>query len=151
MSGRTLIDPSVYQSLAAFRQALRRFLAFSEATTGAAGVTAQQYQALLVVRTHPGGAIMIRDFASQMMLQRNGAVQMIDRLVAAGLVERSQSPTDGRSVLVSLTASGAAVLERLAAQHVTELLRHEPLLAELLGRLRQIGRTQASSDGKGRL
>ena len=145
MSAKGPIDPSVYQSLAEFRLALRRFLAFSEVTTVAAGVTAQQYQALLVVSTHPGGAIMIRDFASQMMLQPNGAVQMIDRLVAGGLVERSHSPTDGRSVLVSLTPSGAAVLERLAAQHVAELLQQEPLLAESLGRLRQIGRTQAAA------
>ena len=47
MSEMTTVDPSVYEGLAAFRLALRRFLAFSEAATGAAGVTAQQYQALL--------------------------------------------------------------------------------------------------------
>jgi DNA-binding MarR family transcriptional regulator len=151
MNETTAIDPRVFQSLAAFRLALRRFLAFSEAATVAAGVTAQQYQALLVVRTHPGGAIMIRDFARQMMLQHNGAVQMIDRLVAGGLVERCHSPTDGRSVLVSLTASGATVLEQLAAQHVSELLRQEPLLAESLGRLRQIGQTQVSPSRTDRL
>ena len=149
MSATRPIDPSVYRSLAAFRLALRRFLAFSETATGAVGVTAQQYQALLVVKTHPGGPIMIRDFAGQMLLQHHGAVQMIDRLVAAGLVERTHSPTDGRSVLVSLTAKGATILELLAAQHVKELLRREPLLAESLGRLRQIGQTQgvARPDG----
>ena len=57
---------------------------------------------------------------------------MVDRLVAGGLVQRSHSPTDGRSVLVSLTAKGAALLEHLAAQHVKELLKQEPLLAESL-------------------
>ena len=141
----TPIDPSVYEGLAAFRLALRRFLAFSEAATGAAGVTAQQYQALLVIKTHPTGAIMIREFADQMLLQHNGAVQMVDRLVAGGLVQRSHSPTDGRSVLVSLTAKGAALLEHLAAQHVEELLKQEPLLAELLRRLRQIGRAHGAA------
>ena len=140
MSEMTVIDLSVYEGLAAFRLALRRFLAFSEAATGAAGVTAQQYQALLVVKTHPAGPIMIRDFADQMLLQHNGAVQMIDRLVAGGLVERRHSPTDRRSVLVSLTAKGAALLQHLVTQHVKELLKQEPLLAELLKRLRQIGR-----------
>ncbi|MGD0186282.1 MAG: MarR family transcriptional regulator [Roseiarcus sp.] len=142
MSETTPIDPSVYEGLAAFRLALRRFLAFSEAATGAAGVTTQQYQALLVVKTHPAGALMIREFADQMLLQHHGAVQMIDRLVAGGLVQRSHSPTDGRSVLVSLTVKGAALLERLASQHVKELLKQEPLLAESLKRLRQIGRAQ---------
>jgi DNA-binding MarR family transcriptional regulator len=134
------IDPNVYSGLAAFRLALRRFLAFSEMATEAAGVTAQQYQALLVIRTHSTGAIMIREFAEQMLLQHNGAVQMVDRLVAGKLVRRIHSPTDGRSVLVSLTAKGVGVLERLASLHVKELLKHEPLLAESLKRLRQIGR-----------
>ena len=81
---------------AAFRLALRRFLAFSEAAAGAAGVTAQQYQALLVVKTHSTGAIMIREFADQMLLQHNGAVQMVDRLVAGGLV-RAKPFADRRS------------------------------------------------------
>ena len=136
----TPTDPRVYESLAAFRLALRRFLAFSEAATGAAGVTAQQYQALLVIKTQPADAVMIRDVADQMLLQHNGAVQMIDRLVTGGLVERSHSLIDGRSVLVSLTAKGTAVLENLAAQHVKELLEQEPLRAESLKRLRHLGR-----------
>jgi DNA-binding MarR family transcriptional regulator len=145
------IDPSVYEGLAAFRLALRRFLAFSEAATSAAGVTAQQYQALLVVKTHTAGPIMIRDFAEQMLLQPHGAVQMIDRLVASALVERKHSSTDGRSVLVSLTVKGASVLEHLATQHVKELLGQEPLLAESLRRLRQMGQRVGPSDDRRRI
>jgi DNA-binding MarR family transcriptional regulator len=144
------IDPSIYGNLAAFRLALRRFLAFSEAAAAAAGVTAQQYQALLVIKTQSEGHVMIRDVADQMLLQHNGAVQMIDRLVAGGLVERNQSPTDGRSVLVSLTEKGLATLEQLAVQHVKELLWQEPLLAESLRRLRQIGRGMAQEDRRPR-
>jgi len=142
MSKTSSIDPSVYEGLAAFRLALRRFLAFSETATAAAGVTAQQYQALLVVKTHTAGPIMIREFADQMLLQPHGAVQMIDRLVAGGLAERSHSSIDGRSVLVSLTTKGTATLERLAGQHVKALLEQEPLLAESLKRLRQIGQAR---------
>jgi DNA-binding MarR family transcriptional regulator len=149
MSAFQPIDPSVYEGLAAFRLALRRFLAFSETATGAAGVTAQQYQALLVVKTHSAGPIMIREFADQMLLQPHGAVQMIDRLVAGGLVERSDSSIDGRSVLVSLTPKGTATLERLAAQHVKALLEQEPLLAESLKRLRQIARDADASHRQG--
>ncbi len=141
----TPIDPSVYEGLAAFRLALRRFLAFSDAATGAAGVTAQQYQALLAIKTHPAGAVMIRQFADQMLLQHHGAVQMVDRLVASGLVQRSHSPTDGRSVLVTLTAKGVALLKHLALQHVEELQKQEPLLAESLRRLRQIGRAHGAA------
>ncbi len=135
-----VLDESLYEGLAGFRYALRQFLAFSESATGAAGVTHQQYQALLVIRTHPEGAIMIRDFADQMLLQRNGAVQLIDRLVSAELVERRDSTTDGRSVLVKMTAKGTKLLEQLAVNHLKELLKQEPLLAESLRRLRRLGR-----------
>ena len=82
------LDASIFEGLARFRYALRQFLAFSEAAAQAAGVTSQQYQALLVIKAHPGDGIMIRDLADQMLLQHHGAVQLIDRLVSAGLVER---------------------------------------------------------------
>ena len=144
-----LIDPNIYDGLAAFRLALRRFLAFSETATAAAGVTPQQYQALLVVSTHRPGPIMMREMAEQMLLSPHGAVQLVDRMVARGLTERSHSPSDGRSVLISLTAEGEAVLERLAGQHVEELLAHEPLLADALQRLRQIGRGKAQGKEQG--
>jgi DNA-binding MarR family transcriptional regulator len=127
-----------YESLAGFRLALRRFLTFSEAATREAGVTTGQYQALLVIKTHPTGELMIRELADQMLLQHNGAVQLVDRLARIGLVSRCASKTDRRSVLVSLTAKGGTVLARLARAHRRELLRHEPLLAESLRRLRQI-------------
>jgi len=66
------MDPSVYEGLAAFRLALRRFLAFCEAATGAAEVTAQKYQALLVLKTYPGNGVVVRDLAGQMLLQPHG-------------------------------------------------------------------------------
>jgi DNA-binding MarR family transcriptional regulator len=134
------LDADLYEGLAGFRSALRKFLAFSESATRAAGVTPQQYQALLVIKTHPEGMIMIRDLADQLLLQRNGAVQLIDRLVAADLVERRHSPTDGRSVLVTMTKKASRLLEQLAANHLEELLKQEPLLAESLKRLRRMAR-----------
>ena len=131
----------MYESLARFRFALRQFLAFSEATTSKAGVTPQQYQALLVVQTPiSGGEVTIRDVADQLLLQHHGGVQLIDRLVAMGLVERRRSELDRRKVIVSMTEQGIALLRRLASAHRDELLKQEPLLAESLARLRQIAR-----------
>ena len=133
------LDPSMYEGLARFRLALRRFLAFSEAVTRASGVTPSQYQAMLAIQAQPGGAIAIQDLAAQMLLQHHGAVQLVDRLARAELAERRPSPTDRRRVLVVLTAKGRGLLERLALAHIAELLQHEPLLAESLRRLRAIG------------
>ena len=134
------LDQGLYEGLADLRYALRQFLAFSEAATAAEGVTAQQYQAMLVVKADPAGAVTIGDLAGRMLLKHHGAVQLVDRLVSAGLVERRRSTADRRVVLVALTAGGANQLERLASHHAHELLKHEPLLAESLRRLGAIGR-----------
>jgi DNA-binding MarR family transcriptional regulator len=139
VTGGEIPDASVYEGLAGFRSALRQFLAFSETIAATAGITSQQYQAMLVIKTNPDGAISIKDLAEQMLLLPNGAVQLVNRLAAAGLVLRRPSPTDRRSVLVSLTTGGARLLEQLAADHSRELLKREPLLAESLRRLRQMG------------
>jgi DNA-binding MarR family transcriptional regulator len=134
------LDDSAYEGLAGFRQAMRRFLAFSETKLKTAGITSQQYQAMLVIRVHPGRIAMIGDLAREMLLRPNGAVQLVDRLVDAGLVERRQSSTDRRSVLVALTIKGANLLQTLAADHLQGMLQQEKLLAESLKRLKHLSR-----------
>lgn len=126
----------VYEGLAGFRLAMRRFLAFSEATLADAQVTSQQYQAMLVIKTSTAGQIRVRELAEQMLIQHHGAVQLVDRLSAAGLVERIPSAEDKRSVLIALTSRGETVLETLARIHLQGMLKHEPLLAESLSQLR---------------
>ena len=44
------LDDEAFAGLAGFRFALRQFLSFSEAAVKSAGVTAQQYQAMLAIR-----------------------------------------------------------------------------------------------------
>jgi DNA-binding MarR family transcriptional regulator len=139
-SGDGRSDLALYEGLAGFRLALRQFLAFSEVMTRAAGVTPWQYQAMLAIRTHQPGAIMIRELADKMLLQHHGAVQLVDRLCQSGLARRAHSAKDRRSVLVMLTAKGTRLLARLASAHRDELMRHESLLAESLARLRDIER-----------
>ena len=132
------LDQSQYEGLAAFRSVLRRFLAFSEAATREAGIQPQQHQALLAIKAWPEAGMPIKHLAEQLQLRHNGAVQLADRIVRAGYVERRPSPADGRSVLLTLTARGEALVARLAESHLNELLACEPLLAESLGRLRRL-------------
>lgn len=47
----------------------------------------------------------------------------IDRLAQSGLVERRPDDTDGRSVIVSLTAAGAGLFEHLAPEHLANEAR----------------------------
>ena len=140
LGGDLRSDLALYEGLAGFRMALRRFLAFSEVVTRESGVTPAQYQAMLVIKTHPGSGVVIRELAEQMLLQHHGAVQLVDRLCTAGLARRTYAAKDRRSVFVVLTAKGATLLARLASAHKNELMKYEVLLAESLARLRDIER-----------
>ena len=128
-------DRERYVGLAGFRSALRHFLAASEAISRASGITAQQYQALLAIGCGPDPMTM-KDLAEHLLLQQHTATQMVDRLEKAGLVDRAPSPTDGRSVVLTLTEAGAVLLADLAEQHLVEMLKQEPQLSRSLRRLK---------------
>ncbi|HTH99187.1 MAG TPA: MarR family transcriptional regulator [Stellaceae bacterium] len=135
-----MIDSRVYDGLADIRSALRRFLAISDAATGAAEITPQQYQALLALKVHTPEGLIIRDLAREMGLQHNAMVQLVVRLVQAGLVDRCPSPKDGRSVVVLLTSKGEELLDQITGDHFQTLLDNGQLLAETLYRLKQLER-----------
>jgi DNA-binding MarR family transcriptional regulator len=61
--------------------------------------------------------------ADHLLLRHHSAVELIDRAVAAGLVERRPDPVDQRQVRLVLTAAGAQRLEHLSALHLEELTR----------------------------
>ena len=132
------MDFQQYQGLAGFRYALRQFVAASEVINREAGITQQQYQALLAIKTHEGGPLSIGAFAEQLLLTHHAAVQMADRLAKAGLTERTRSLEDRRTVHLSLTDKGEALLNVLADKHLQEVLRQEPLLTRSLKRLRGV-------------
>jgi DNA-binding MarR family transcriptional regulator len=61
---------------------------------------------------------------SRMLLVSNGnATTVVDRLEADGLVRRTPSETDRRTVHVALTPEGLAQFEGLAAEHEAEVSR----------------------------
>src|SRR3954469_23686908 len=116
-----------YERLASFRYALRSFLHFSESAAARVGLTGQQYQALLVVRSFGERApVSINDLAQQLLIRHNSAVGLADRLVAQGLMVRERAPEDRRKVRLRLTSKGDQVLRRLASIHRLKLLRIGP-------------------------
>jgi DNA-binding MarR family transcriptional regulator len=132
------LDQEQYGGLAGFRLALRRFLAASEAISRTAGVTQQQYQALLAIKTWPGEAMTMKDLAEQLLLTHHAAVQLVNRLAKLGVADRTPSSNDRRSVLLKLTPEGRALIDTLAARHLEQIMRQEPLLSESLRRLRRM-------------
>ncbi len=126
-----------YVRLAAFRRALRRFLAFSEHSAREAGLTAQQHQALLSVKgAPPGVAPTVGYLADQLLLAPNSAAELTDRMVRTGLLERRTAPEDRRRVVLCLTPAAEGVLWRLSADHLRELSEAAPTLEALTALVR---------------
>jgi DNA-binding MarR family transcriptional regulator len=126
-----------YETLAAFRYHLRRFLRFSELAAGAVGVPAQQHQALLAIKGSPT-PMSIGELAEHLQIRHHSAVELVDRLVSQEFVRR-EAGADRRSVALALTERGESILEQLALIHREELQRIAPLLRELLGQLERQG------------
>jgi DNA-binding MarR family transcriptional regulator len=122
-----------YQTLSEFRHLLQRFLAFSQAAAHEAGLAPRQHQALLAIKGFPrDGGVTIHDLAERLCIQHHSAVELVDRLAEAGLVERRHDPADRRRVLLDLTWEAEKRLAGLSAIHLEELQRLRPALQEIL-------------------
>jgi DNA-binding MarR family transcriptional regulator len=122
-----------YEALAQFRYVLRKFMGFSEDAARAAGLTAQQHQALLAIHGFPGRErVVIGELAERLNVRHHSVVGLIDRLSAKALVRRRRDALDRRRVLIELTAKGRSLLAGLSLAHRNELRRLAPLLIRLL-------------------
>ena len=136
MAGSKKLGKTQYETLAAFRYALRKFLHFSEAAAQNAGVTPQQHQALLALKGFPGlDQVTVGELAERLQLRPHSVVGLIDRLAAEKLVARTPSNEDRRQVLIQLTKQGEETLEKLSSLHQNQLQRIGPELSLLLERL----------------
>jgi DNA-binding MarR family transcriptional regulator len=121
--------------LAEFRHALRLFLAASSAAVRVAGLTPQQHQTLLAIKSRGGRGMSVGELAEQMLLRPHSAGELVERLCRTGLAGRAPDPKDGRRVIVRLTGKADTILDRLTVTHVAELNRVRPALARLLEQL----------------
>ena len=129
---RHRLETADYRRLAAFRAALREFLHFSEDAAARVGLTAQHYQAMLMLRARVEEPVTINDLAHELLIRHNSAVGLVDRLVGEGLVLREASKADRRKVELRLSARGRQVLAKLAGMHRRELERIGPVLKRLI-------------------
>ena len=132
---RRLTDDD-YARLLTVRTALRRFERWSADQAALHGLTGSQHQLLLAIRGHdePQGPT-IRQVAEYLLIKHHSAVELIDRAVTGGLVERIPDAEDHRAVRLRLTTAGARVVAELAGVHLDELAELTPLLTSLIGTL----------------
>ncbi len=126
-----------YRTLAEFRHVLRRFLAFSEAAARTRGLTRRQHQAILAIRGYAedSSGVTVGVLAERLLIRHHSAVELVDRLVKAGLVRRMDAKEDRRRVNVVLTPKAEALLVDLSAAHLVELRRLRPVLVAVLEQL----------------
>jgi MarR family 2-MHQ and catechol resistance regulon transcriptional repressor len=93
------------------------------------GIPLVFFDVLINVGAAPEGRVTMSRLSNDIALTTGGVTRLVDRMVDAGLVERSACPSDRRSIHVVLTSEGRNVLDRAIAAHIEGIDRH--LMAHL--------------------
>lgn len=88
------------------RAALRRFLRESESSTKESGLTVEQYELLLLIKTAEDGAATIGGLHRALARRQSGVTQLVRRVENLGLVSRRLSDRDARVRFLRLTEEG---------------------------------------------
>ena len=114
------------------------------------GLSYIQFQILAALGETPEGRQRMTDLADRLVHSRSGLTYQAGQLADAGLVTKTPSPDDERSVIVSITPEGRTLIDRVMVGHVQVVQRvlFSPLnnedvtkLGDVLGRVREHMRT----------
>ncbi|MFC6533623.1 MarR family transcriptional regulator [Nonomuraea rubra] len=108
--------------------ASRALVGVAARSIAAAGgdVTLPQYRALVLMAAR--GPQRLIDLAEALDVNRSTATRMCDRLVAKRLVRRSRLPSDRRTIRISLTSEGRALVDGVTKKRRADLAQ---ILAQL--------------------
>ncbi len=96
------------------------------------GISHLTFEVLLILGRAGEPGLSMRAVAQEQVLTTGGATRLVDRMEAAGLVERAEDPGDRRGRLVRLTPRGEETAVAAARVHVENIRRYfvAPLPAE---------------------
>ena len=89
----------------------------------AGGLSYVQFQLLATLGDAPAGSKRMTDLADGVVYSRSGLTHQAGLLESAGLVTRAPSVDDERSVTVTITDAGRAVLAKVFPGHIDVLKR----------------------------
>jgi DNA-binding MarR family transcriptional regulator len=102
-------------------------------------LTAQQYNALRLLRAAHPERLPTLGIASRLISRAPDITRMLDRMVVRGLVYRERREEDRRTVYVGITPAGTALLDELAPEvracHTRQLGHLDPEELRTLTRL----------------
>ena len=87
------------------------------------GMSHQSFEVLIRLARSPEQHLRMSDLAAQVTMSASGLSRAVDRLQAAGFVERVACPADRRSVYAALTDTGRERLDEVLPAHLAEIER----------------------------
>jgi len=136
---RALPEPTIVPAPAAGPRwddpRLRAWIAFLQAHAAVArrleaelqaarGISLAEYDALVHLACADERRLRMSELADQVLLSRSGVSRLVDRLEAAGLVERAACPSDARVAWATLTPDGLEALRAAAPVHLRGVQAH---------------------------
>jgi DNA-binding MarR family transcriptional regulator len=121
-SGRGPSDDTEVDALVnAFLAASRVLMAVSARSIAAVEetVTLTQFRTLIVLERH--GQLNLQKLADHLGVNASTAMRMIDRLIAAGLVNRTENPNSRREVVLTLTEQGTRLVSEVMSRRRAEI------------------------------
>lgn len=111
-----------FAGLLGVRSAIAAFERISEREARAVGATHAQHHVLLGLYGHGNTAgPSVKDIATALGVASPSAVELIARMVGAGLLQRHDDPNDGRVTRLTLTELGERLLRQLSDAHLPRL------------------------------
>jgi len=117
----TTADESLDEITDALMTASRLLVAISARSIGQVDetITIPQFRTLVILASR--GPINLATLAGLLGVQPSATGRMVDRLVAAGLIDRLPHPTSRRELLAALTRRGRDVVRRVTAHRRAEI------------------------------
>ena len=97
--------------------------------SSACGLAINEFDVLLFLRSHAHEQVRIGALLEAVPLSQPALSRLVARLEARGLLARSEAEGDARVVVVCLTESGAALIDRALVIHARVV--HETLIGKL--------------------
>ena len=82
------------------------------------------YDVLVALAGAPDRRLRMQDLARRVLFSRSGLTRLVDRMVGAGLVERTPCPDDRRGTYAVCTRAGLDALRAASGVHLGGVRRH---------------------------
>ncbi len=103
------------------------FLADIESILRPHGLTFARYEVLRLLAFSRSGVLPVGKVGERLQVHPASVTNAVQRLEDAGLVDRRANPADGRSVLVEITSTGRALVERCTHLLNARVFEQNPL------------------------